>query len=139
VPFAPPTDDVTKNVEIYSVKSPGNFQFSNETLPEWQSFFARKLATLAHDQGTQLVLLYLPLHSEVKDSVIRERKYWPEYLGAELTMMGIPPSELFANMTEADILKLYADRVHFNKNGTLYFTKVITPTLIRVYDNKDNP
>jgi hypothetical protein len=139
VSYAPPIGVLPDKVEVYSANEKGSFQFSNESLPAWQSHFARKLAALARGQGSQLVMLHIPLVPEMRETAIRERLCWPEYLYSDWKLVGIPPGRLFQNLSDTDVLNLFANHTHFNRNGMIYFTKVITPTLLRIYDTPNKP
>jgi len=48
--------------------------------------------------------------------------------------VGIPPSVLFDGLPEKDISNLFFDAYHFNENGKLYFTSLLAPNLISIYD-----
>ena len=48
--------------------------------------------------------------------------------------MGIPPAVLFRGMSDDTVQGLYADPVHLDATGQAYFTRVITPMLLQVYD-----
>ena len=55
---------------------------------------------------------------------------------SSLTMIGIPPATLFQGMSESDVLKLYYDPDHFNRNGQKYYTSIITPRIVETYVSK---
>jgi hypothetical protein len=50
-------------------------------------------------------------------------------------LLGIPPKKLFSGLSDEQVLKLYADPMHLNQNGQRYFTRLITPTLLQLYEN----
>ena len=56
-----------------------------------------------------------------------------------VTMLGIPPAILFKGLTDDDIRKLYSDSVHFNENGQNYFTALMTPNLLKIYESQPVP
>ena len=80
-------------------------------------------------------MLSLPVLAETRSPVIVERTFWPEIFDGT-PLLGIPPVKLFGQMTDADLLKIYADVWHFNQNGQAYFTPLITPALIQLYENQ---
>jgi hypothetical protein len=52
-------------------------------------------------------------------------------------MIGIPPATLFTGLTDEEIRKLYSDPVHLNENGQIFFTTVMTPILLKLYESKN--
>lgn len=74
--------------------------------------------------------------AERRDAMIREREFWPKALQADITLVGIPPAKLFEGMTDEQVKELYSDPFHFNKNGQYYFTSLITPSLLEIYDTQ---
>jgi len=107
----------------------------------WQLQFAKQLSALAQAHGTKLVFLHLCpvfIPDQPDTPVIQESECWPEVFGTNVTMMGIPPAKLFSGISEPDIAKLFFadDHYHFNKNGQQFFTPVITPALIQIYESQ---
>lgn len=135
--YLPATPAAPSEACIYSPKTKSQFEFGGMQLPPAQLHFARKFVELAKAHGCQLILLHVPVLSERKSPVIREHLFWPDMLHADIAMVGIPAAKLFSNLTENDILKLYCDQAHFNKNGQAYFTTLITPALLSLYDVKN--
>jgi hypothetical protein len=41
-------------------------------------------------------------------------------------------------MNEVEMHKLFAEQYHLNQNGQAYFTRLITPTLLKLYENSTN-
>jgi hypothetical protein len=117
---------------IYSEAKRERWSFSNETLQPYPDHFDRKLVQLAMDNHIPLVVLSVPVHPWVHEQQVVELDNWPAYFGAPIDMVGIPPAQLFAGLSDADIEKLYWNG-HFNTNGALYFTKAITPALVQLY------
>jgi hypothetical protein len=134
VPFTPLTPAEPADVCVYSPETKTNFLFAAQPLPIWQIHFARKFAALAESKGCCLVLLNIPILEEVRSSQIIEQAFWPDVLSANLTMVGIPPAKMFASLSDDDIHKLYYDLYHFSKNGQGYFTSLIMPTLLKLYE-----
>jgi len=122
---------------IYSPATADKFRFANESIPPLELHFAQIFAALAKMHGVRLVFLHLPeLESADKtDPFIEERVDWPKVLGTNIAMVGIPPEKLFAGIPPEDIPKLYAHDAHLNKNGAEYFTKLITPALLKLYES----
>jgi hypothetical protein len=136
--FAPETSARPTDALIYSADTKTNFEFSTAPLPAWQAHFARKFGVLLREHGVQPVMLYLPALAEIRAPAIGERTFWPEIFPDNFALLGIPPAKLFGDLTDADVIKLYADPVHFNQNGQQYFTRLITPTLINLYETQFN-
>jgi hypothetical protein len=136
IPYLPRTGATAAEVSCYLPQTATNFLFLNRPLPAWQSHFARKFALLAQQNGCRLVLLHLPTIGEQNASVITETEYWPAYLQAKVDMVGIPGGRLFAGLSEDQMKQLYGDWFHLNENGQKYFTALITPALLQLYENQ---
>jgi hypothetical protein len=144
-PFIPFTAEVNVQpsaVRVYSPETKSDFQFTGPPTPDWQLQFAKKFAALAQAHGARLVYLHLqpPFSAnETNSPVILERECWPDVLGTNVTMLGIAPEKLFAGISGEDFPKLFytPDWCHFNRNGQEFFTRVVTPALIQVYEKTD--
>lgn len=134
VSYTPDTGVSSSDVCVYSPDSKMDFAFSNQGLPPMQMHFAQKFAALAHDHGCKLVVIHIPTFDERRSTVIDEPAYWPDALHENVTMIGIPPGTLFRGLTDDQIRKLYSDPSHLNENGQDYFTGVMTPKLLKIYE-----
>ena len=66
--------------------------------------------------------------------------FWPEVFGGNATMIGIPGAKLFAGVSQEVLTnQLYNDPVHLNRNGQKFFTPLITPALMQIYENQIKP
>ena len=137
-PFTPENSARPADAIIYSAETKTNFEFSSAPLPEWQEHFARQFAARLKERGVRPVMLDLPALAEVRSPVIRERTFWPEIFPGDAVLLGIPPAKLFGTLTDAEVLKLYGDPYHFNQNGQQYFTRLITPALIKLYETQSS-
>ena len=133
VEYTPGTQLRESDAYVYSPETKGKFEFSGEPTPPAQLHFARKVAELAKEHGTTLVFLHLPESTEMRATAIHEREFWPDALHADVQLMGIPPATLFAGLKDEEVLKLFYDSGHFNKNGQNYFSKSITARLLELY------
>jgi hypothetical protein len=133
VPGASPSE-----VSIYSKATADQFQFSKQPMFPLQLHFSREFAALAKARGTGLVLLTIPTIKQQTDSFIQQSAYWSsEILNSDLTMVGIPPAKLFSGIAPDNIAQLFTpDGIHLNKNGQEYFTRLITPTLLKIYETQ---
>ncbi|HUE36670.1 MAG TPA: hypothetical protein VMO20_04715 [Candidatus Acidoferrum sp.] len=138
VKYVPQTDVQPSVVCVYSSGSKTNFAFSSEPLPTTQWYFARKLAALAQEHGCKLVVLHVPTWDERHANVVSLRTFWPDVAHAAVTMIGVQPAKLFAGLTDDQMRKLYSDSVHFNENGQNYFTALMTPTLLKLYESQNH-
>ena len=137
VPFVPysPTNGVGPAAAcIYSAMTETNFAFASNPLPIWEIRFMHLFADLAATNGCQLVLLHIPVLGEVRSPRIEERSFWPEIFGTNLVMLGIPPARMFAGLSDANIRELYFNPTHLNKNGQAYYTSLILPDLLNIYE-----
>jgi hypothetical protein len=145
-PYVPHSMVQPEDVCIFSAASPGSFQFANEPLPAWQKHFSKKFAAKAAQSGCSLVLLDIPLLDTNRPAVLRERAFWPDLLHCDISILGIPPARLFAGLSDDEIFRLYANAghrnnayaSHLNRNGQEYFTKLITPSILKLYESQTN-
>jgi hypothetical protein len=135
-PFAPETFARPADAIVYFPATKTNFEFSAAPLPAWQTHFARRFAALVREHRILPVMLYLPVLAEARLPVIRERTFWPEIFSGDVALLGIPPAKLFGTLTDEEVRKIFADPVHFNQNGQDYFTRLITPELIELYEQQ---
>jgi hypothetical protein len=134
VDYTPPSKANPSDVCLYSSATKDKFHFLSLPISQLQLHFARKFVELAKKNGTKIVFLNVPFFSDMKSSTIIETEPWSQILGTETTIMGIPPATLFAGISDQDVQKLYFNAYHLNKNGQRYFTSIIAPTLIDLYD-----
>ena len=137
IPFTPHIGVTPADVEIYSATGENNFEFSRAPLPAWQLHFARKLAELARTNQCKLVMLNIPVLADAPATALRERAFWPEIFGSDFHLIGVPPAKLFAGLTDDELHRLFTNSAHFNKNGMLYFTPLILPALLQIYEAHD--
>lgn len=130
---AQPTD-----ARIFSPATKADFEFSSGTVPGWQLHFARRFVALAREHGCQLVLLHIPMFDEAGKSAIPEAEFWPHVLGTNVIVLGVPSNKLFAGLTDDEVRKLFFNPGHLNQNGQAYFTPLITPALLQIYDFQTN-
>jgi hypothetical protein len=140
VAFTPQTSVTPDDVCIYSEETKTNFAFSSAGLPPMELHFIQKFAALARDNGCKLVVIHNPKYDERHSTVISEPVFWPDILPGEITMIGIPPATLYRGLSDDDTKKLYSDYLHLNANGQRYFTTLMTPALLKIYESKNqNP
>ena len=139
-PFQPyyPTEANESDGCIYSPSNNSVFEFSNAPLPAWHLQFAKAFGALANNCGCQLVMLDIPVYEERRNTVISERAFWPGFLSTNLLMLGLPPIKMFGSMTDEEVQYLFGDPQHLNQNGQRYFTRLITPTRLKLYETSTN-
>jgi len=135
-PFIPHTGATPADTEIYSSGIKNDFEFGREPVPAWQAHFAGKLAELAQTNECKLVMLSLPVLADAPVTDIRERVFWPDFFKGAFWLVGIPPAKLFAGLTDGQLHWLFTNSAHFNKNGMQYFTSLITPALLQIYEGR---
>ena len=133
-----PTGGVrTSDVSVYSPETRSRFSFSGTPAPEWQMHFARKFAALAKEHGTKLVELnLLPQYTggRADTGLIQAREFWPEALHADVAMVGVPPAKLYSGIADNDMAGLFYMLGHYNLNGQRFYTRLIIPSLLQLYD-----
>jgi len=137
--YTPQTTVSPVDVRIYSAATKSSFHFADTPVAPMQRAFLRKMGQLAQEHQTQIVFVHIPDFDDRKATLIEEPAFWPNAFGTNLPMIGIPPATLFAGMTDDQILELYHNPAHFNQNGCNYFTPLITPSLIQIYEDQTQP
>ena len=135
--FVPRGKAVPADVSVYSPEDSGKFDFSGAPVSQWQMQFVRKFTALAREYNVKLVLLnVLPNRTDLRvdDPRIESHQYWPDTTQSGVVIMGIPASELFSGLDHREVGNLFSSPGHFNKSGRDYFTRIITPTLLRIYE-----
>lgn len=118
---------------IYSRETAGKFDFHGRPLGPYQLHFAQRLADPLRRGGSYLVLLHVPVADERGSGIVSERMFWPDVIGAPLSIAGISAGTLFAGKTPEQFYHYFFDQ-HMNTNGKMLFTRAITPALIRIYE-----
>lgn len=159
IPFMPTPPQIPADDLIFSDRTRSSFHIGGLALDRFQAGFLRKIGDLLREKNIPLVILDTPPkwrnpgwnaqhHEDPRDlppgfveptepaTVVEEYTHWDEVFGMPVDLVGVPPSRLFAGLTDAQVKLLYADRIHFNDNGRVYFTHVITPALLELYEKK---
>ena len=138
-PFAPfsPTNGIgAADTCLYAPGSAPGFKFSNNILPAWEVHFMHLLAALAVQHNCRLVMMNIPdLLGNFRAEQIEERAYWPAIFGPNLVMLGVPPAKFFKGLPDDEVRKLFNNPGHLNKNGQAYFTSLILPSLLEIYES----
>jgi hypothetical protein len=133
--FVPATTAQPGDVVVYAPATQADFKFTATNPPAWEAAFAKRLTALLRAHGVQSVMVSLPLLAEARSPVILESAFWPEFF-SNTTLLGIPPAKFFGPMTDVEKCKLYSDPWHLNQNGQAYYTTLVTPALIQLYENQ---
>jgi hypothetical protein len=136
--YSPPPPPLAPEQIIYSETTKGGWRFENQTLLPYADNFDRKLMRLAVENDIPIAELEVPLYSRRKLNEVIELTNWPAYFGAPIHMLGIPPTQLFAGLSDDEVKKLYWND-HMNANGSHYFTKAIMPALVQLYREVSAP
>jgi hypothetical protein len=137
-PFEPSLPVSPADVLVYSETTRQAFTPAGPRPPSVKLHFARELAKDCRERGAELVVLHLPYASEVGQTTIPEREPWLEGGRALAALVGIPNATLFAGLSPADRLRFFFDEFHLNRNGQVFFTRLIAPALLRLYETKAN-
>ena len=139
VEFQPEPKPYPAETFVYSKDHASLFHFANEYMPADTLKLFDKFSQLARAYNVKLVLVHPPIMAEMNQARVEEARCWPDLNHTDITMIGIPGAKFFEGMSPADIKKLYRDPVHFNQNGQRYFTRMITPALLKTYEKIDKP
>ena len=137
VPFTPDNGVQPSDVCIYSPETKSKFAFSSAGVPPMQLYYARKVAALARQHGCKLVVVHIPTFDERRSTVISMPINWADALQTDITMVGIPPATMFKGLSDDEIRRLYSNALHLNENGQDYFTTLMTPTLLKIYESQN--
>lgn len=134
LPFKPRMSAEPQEIVVWSDENRERFGTSGPNLPKRQLHFVRKLADLARKHNATLLFIHLPSLDDTGGDRILESAIWPEILGENVRYAGVPPAALFRGMTEKEIAALFYDPKHLNRNGQEYFTPIITPIIIQIFN-----
>jgi hypothetical protein len=130
-PYRPSPPVLRPDEMIYSAATASTFGFFNEPLPPYQTRFAHLISALLKQYDIPAVVLHIPQANEIDADVVEERLNWIEEFGIEGNMVGIPPTRLFAGMSQAEVERFFLND-HLNENGTIYFTRAVMPSLLSI-------
>jgi hypothetical protein len=133
--FTPATSPLQPVISVFSPATATNFLFSDNELPPMQFHFVEKLKELTSQHGCKIVIIHIPTFDERRATYISIPKNLAG-LHPEVAIAGIPPATLFNGLTDDEIRKLYSDSVHLNENGQRYFTTIMTPALLKLYESQ---
>ena len=134
VPYAPKTTASPGDAVVYSESTKDKFQFSPEPLWPLQVHFAKLFISKARENGCRLVMLHIPTVKDSRTPKIEERAFWLE--NPDIFLLGVPPAKMFDGLTDDQVCNLFFNTEHLNKNGQAYFTSLIGPKLLELYDNQ---
>ena len=134
-PFQPTNAVSPADVLRYDSQNRTNFSFSPEGIQPEQLFFLRKLAALTRANATGLLALHAPETNDFTAGTVCERACWPELLDPDVQLVGVPGTKLFAGLTDREKLQLFYNENHLNKNGQQFYTRLVTPALLQIYEN----
>lgn len=138
LPFVPTNGISPSNVCVYSPATRNLFRFEHSAAP-LQRHFASQFGSLAQTNQVPLAYLHIPVLSEVRLPILWEREFWPDLVETNVVMIGIPPATMFSGLSDSEVLKLFFNPLHLNQNGQQYFTWLITPRLLEIYDKQNKP
>jgi hypothetical protein len=138
VNYVPATSPTPSAVSVLSPDTGTNFLFFDYgRLPLYtQLHFIRKLNELTSQHDCKLVVVHIPTFEERRATYVSMFEALPRLL-PEATVIGIPPATLFDGMSDDEIRKLYSDSVHLNENGQRFFTTMMMPTLLKLYESQN--
>jgi hypothetical protein len=133
-PFTPDTHMDPSNVLTYPPADPSSFKFSSDPLPAWEAVFAQRFFSLLKENNVTPVMIHFPVLAEAREQMISERADWSRFFKSNVPLVGIAPGTMFAGLSDADVRKLFSDPTHLNRNGQQYLTRLLTPSLVQLYE-----
>jgi len=111
-----------------------NLEFPKSPISDYTIHFFKKTITLLKKYNAKLVWLNVPEWQNRRKQVIITNPLF-ETKDESSDFIGITGNNLFRDMNDADIKKFYYNN-HLNANGNAYFTSCVSPTLLKIYDEK---
>ena len=131
--FAPEPPSLAGADMIYSDSTRELFDFTEQPIPEYQTYHLDRIIELLRKNGVPFAILNIPQYSERKNNKIVELRDWRTRFGADTPLIGIPPRALFSGLSEAEVEKLHGDHEHLNLNGCEFYTRAILPAILDVH------
>jgi hypothetical protein len=139
IEYTPITQVRPADAVIYSENTRSNFVVMPGPLPDLETHFAQKFAAEAQAHHCRLVYLHIPTTDQSNLPVLEEPCDWSQMMHAPVAELGIPPAKMLAELTPDQLAKILCFNGHLNANGQKYFTSLITPALIQLYDTQKTP
>lgn len=131
--FTPVSPSIPSERLILGQRTSDQFHFTNDEIPFYQNLYLEKLVELSRRKQVPLAMLNIPQHAERHSHQVIERKNWKQSFGADVPIIGVQPTILFAGLNEDELEKLRFDDAHFNANGSEFFTRAIVPGVLEIY------
>ena len=124
------------DVVVYADGTRAKFDFIAPPWDRYQLYFARRLAQLCREHGTELVALHLPWAAEAQQETIPVSTRWTEELGMPVQLIGVPGARFFSGFSPGEVPQAFygGDDRHLNTHGQDLLTQLVTPTLLKRYD-----
>ncbi|MCU1222797.1 MAG: hypothetical protein JWQ42_890 [Edaphobacter sp.] len=130
-PRTPPAIPVENMID--QSKSNPAFVYDGPALGPYHLHWAKEIGNLTKQYGVPFAMLHIPEDTEQGRTTVPERMYWPEVMGVQAPMVGVPAATLFSHVPPQEIDNYFYDQ-HFNDNGKEMFTRAVTPAILEVYD-----
>jgi hypothetical protein len=111
------------------------FSFNGPPLGAYHQHWAKEIGNLAKQYKVPFAMLHILEDTEQGRTTIPERMYWPDVIGIEAPILGVPAATLFSQVPAQKFTDYFYDQ-HFNDNGKELFTRAITPAILEVYDKR---
>lgn len=134
VEFRPPASAIPGSQLIFSNATSDQFEFTNEVLPAYQNYYLHQLVALLNHKQVPLVMINVPQYNEWQSPRVIERFDWAKTLSSDIPLIGISPTKLFEGLTPDEVERLHCDQYHLNKNGSEFFTQMIMPAIVEIYE-----
>jgi hypothetical protein len=112
-----------------------NFSFTGPPLGPYHRHWAKEIGELTKEYSVPFALLHIPEDAEQGRTTVPERMYWPDVVGVQASILGVPAATLFSKVPPEEVDNYFYDQ-HFNDNGKELFTRAITPAILEVYGRR---
>ena len=137
VRFTPTSPSISGRELIYAPETQERFHFTDEEITNHQNLYLEKLIELLERKNVPLMIINIPQYTEIHNTKIVELKDWSKHFGKPIPIVGVPPTVLFAGLSDKEIESLYYDEIHFNANGNEFFTRTILPAILEIYEKNE--
>ncbi len=131
--FNPPAPFITAENMIYSPAVQDRFEFTNAEIAPYQNYCLQKLVELLKEKRVPLAMINIPQHSESRNQKTVERKNWAQVFDMDIPLVGVQPAILFDGLNDEQVKLLYYNE-HLNINGNEFFTRVVLPAILEIYE-----
>lgn len=128
------------------IVAPGSawVRYAGPPLNAFQRHYIGLLMKTLRERRIPLLSVHVPAWVDRHDTVLKERVLWQQEFDMPLSVIGVPPAQLYAGFSEEEISHFYYNNYdwpnhHLNRNGREYYTRVVAPAIVEAYVRQVSP